>query len=230
MKSINQRVGIALLLPTLAACLGDNARMGMVRNPDTGLMYGSVVERNIVTDADLYANRKIKLRIRNTSGDTAFDLHGFQDDLEAAYSSLGYQVTDARDFGIRIDVNVKYSGQIQTDLSREFTFLGAVSGAALGHIVGSFVKDDTYIIIARFTFSQVKWKGSKSGRSITFSRSPRPQDKDEEDEDKETGRRGEFKHSISTGVSVFAGGRNVRQSRITGEVRDQLVRIMRDII
>ncbi|MCP5366492.1 MAG: hypothetical protein H6906_03140 [Hyphomicrobiales bacterium] len=234
----------------LTGCVSPNTRMGMVREPGTGLMFGSVVEHNIVTDADLFANRKIKLRLRNTSGDVAFDLSGFRRDLERAYTSLGYELTDTRDFGILIDVNVRYSGQVETDLSREFGYLGAagggtagytrgggggaavglVSGAALGSVIGSFVKDDTYIIVTDFTFSRVKWRDGAAKKRITFNRSPRPEDKDADDEEKEDGRQGRFQQTVRTGVSVFAGGRNVPQAQITGEVRRRLVRILRDII
>lgn len=244
----------ALLVPgafVIAACVQNigqpTTRMGMVKQEGTGLMYGSVIERNLVTDASFYKNRKIKVRTRNTSGDVAFDLHGFENQLKSAYSGKGYTPSNADDFGLLVDVNVMYSGQVQSNLSTEFGFLGATAGglagasqggnvatvagvaagAALGTILGSFVTDDTYIIVARVTFGEVKDSTSKhSGKTITFSRSPKA-DKDEDEDD--TGKRG-FRQAHSTQLAVFAGGRNTAQSRIAAEVRQRIIRIVSDFI
>ena len=53
--------------------------------------------------------KKVKVRIRNTSGDVAFDLNNFQSQIENAYRDIGYEPTSEEDFGFLIDVNVKYS-------------------------------------------------------------------------------------------------------------------------
>lgn len=231
----------------LSACLGPpTTRMGMVKNDETGIMIGSTVEKTIVTDPSLHKNNKIKVRLRNTSGDTAFDLTGFKAQLESAYEATGYSPTQDDDFGILVDVNVRYSGQIQSNLATEYSFLGAaaggivgfrsnttagtaigaVSGAALGNIAGSFVTDDTYIIITDVTYASIKERKSKSGKSITFSRSPNPY----KDDDEEPRVNRSLRKTISTGVAVYAGGRNTTQSQIANQVRDRIVRIVRDII
>ncbi len=74
--------------------------MGMVKDPQTGMQFGSVVERNLVTDASFYTNKKMKIRIRNTSGDVAFDLGGFTNQIKAAYVANGYTPTQGIDFGV----------------------------------------------------------------------------------------------------------------------------------
>ncbi len=239
-------VVIAAVL-SLSACVGTpTTRMGMVKNADTGIMIGSSVERTIVTDASLHKNKRIKVRIRNTSGDTAFDLYGFQRQLENAYQSAGYQPTDADDFGILVDVNVRYSGQIQTNMALEYGFLGAaaggvtgyrsnavagtaigtISGATLGSILGSFVTDDTYIIVTDVTYASIKERKSRTGKTVTFSRSPELQ----KDEDEERKMDRSLRRTITTGVAVYAGGRNMPQSDIAGKVRERISRIVRDII
>ncbi len=239
----------AVICLSLAACAGainPPTRMGMVKNPDTGLMYGSVVEKNFVTDPSFYKNRKLKVRIRNTSGDQAFDLDGFRRQIESAYAETGYEPTSGDDFGILVDVNVRYSGQVQTNLAEEFGFLGAaagglagahrrdgdlvtvtgaVAGATLGSLLGSFVTDDTYIIVTGVTVGIVGGQAQREGKRITFSRSTDGSKVSNED----TSRRG-LKSTHRTGVSVYAGGRNTRQSVIAGEVRARMVRIIRDII
>lgn len=238
-----------LIGTTLSGCIGaPTSRLGMVKDKDTGLMIGSRVEKSIVTDSSFHKNKKIKVRIRNTSGDTAFDLYDFRSQLERAYAETGYEPTSGDDFGLLVDVNVRYSGQIQSNLSQQYGFLaaaaggitgyrsnatagtaiGAVGGATLGSIVGSFVTDDTYIIISDVTYASIKdTTSSKPAKTVTFSRSPEPQ-KDEEEEEKRHKR--SLKRTITTGVAVFAGGRNTPQTEIATQVRARIIRIVRDII
>ena len=238
----------------LSGCYGTvNRNLGLVKDEKTGLMFGSVVEKNIITDASLFKNRKIKIRTRNTSGDQAFDLGTFQRQLETNFAAKGYEPVSATadDFGLLLDVNVMYSGHIETNLSTEFGFLGGalgfvrgaksssdyglitgpVAGATIGAILGSFVTDDTYIIVSQMSLTEIKGGKKKEGKTITFSRSVDPKWDDEERQEKEerlTERR--IKASFSTGVSAYAGGHMTSQSEIAGYVRERIIRIMSDII
>ena len=248
------RIGltVAVAASVLAGCanlINPPSRMGMVKDPDTGLQMGSVVERSIVTDPSFYRNRKIKVRIRNTSGDVAFNLKRFANLINDAYAETGYQPSKRDDFGLLVDVNVKYSGQIQTNLSTEFGFLGAaagglagaargeaiaaaagtIAGATLGAIIGSFITDDTYIIVAEVTFGIVGGTPKRDGKRIRFSRSISGHPEDAEELEERRKRRG-FAKTRQTSIAVFAGGRNVRQAEIAGMVRDRFVRIIRDVI
>ena len=261
---MNRRHTLALAFAlagfALAACgnvVSPPARLGMVKDPDTGLQFGSIVEKSIVTDPSFHKNKRIKVRVRNTSGDVAFDLKRFTDQIRAAYRETGYQPTDGDDFGVMVDVNVIYSGQVQRDLAREFSFLGGAAGAVgggiagyrsnttagtaigtaagiavgatLGSIIGSYITDDTYIIVARVTFGIIKGPARRDGKTITFSRSITGHPEDEEEQEEKRQERG-IRDSASTRISVFAGGRNVRQSEIAEEVRQRFVRIVSDVI
>ena len=63
---------IVVLTLVLSSCLGaPTTRLGMVKNNETGLMIGSTIEKSIITDASFHKNKKVKVRIRNTSGDVA---------------------------------------------------------------------------------------------------------------------------------------------------------------
>lgn len=249
--STTSAVLLAVSVLILGACgnIGQPmTRMGMVKDPKTGLMFGSVIERSLMTDASFYRNSKLKVRVRNTSGDPAFSLRRFTDKLNSAYSSAGYEPTSASDFGLMVDVNVMYSGQIQDNLADEYGFIGAsaggiagyrssanagtavgvIAGATLGSILGSFVTDDTYIIVARISFGVVK-KAVKSKKRVTFSRSEKLKNIDDPDEDDEVIKRG-FKKTYSTQVAVFAGGRNVTQDQIAAQVRERMIRIFSEFI
>lgn len=243
---------VACLLLTLliAGCVGaPTSRLGMVKDSSSGLMIGSTVEKSIVTDSSFHKNKKIKVRIRNTSGDTAFDMYGFRGQVERAYENIGFEPSNDDDFGILVDVNVRYSGQIQTNMAAEYGFLGAsagglagaargtgstdvgigvVSGATIGSIVGSFVTDDTYIIVTDVTVATVRDRTTtKPAKTITFSRSPKTDE--EKEEDRNSSKRG-LKNSVRTGVAVYAGGRNTSQAEIAGMVRQRIARIVGNII
>jgi hypothetical protein len=236
-------VTVLCALLILVAC-APQSRMGMVVDRSTGLQFGSAVERNIVLDASQFANRHIKVRIRNTSGDSAFDLKEFKTRLENSYRSSGYRPTDDDDFGILLDVNVVYSGQASRSLSTEFAFLGGatggivgargrteagtaigiLSGVALGSIVGTYVSEDTYIVVAQVSLRVGNPSESDSSKTIVFDSSKR--------EESESASRNfkPFRERIDSGVSVYAGGRSIPQSRIAEEVRNRFVRILSDII
>ena len=100
------RGGIVSLMISLVSCASPS-RYGMVQQEGTGLQFGSTVSRNFVTDASFYPNKKIKIRTRNTSGDTAFDLVGFTSNLHNAFQAKGYEPTRGNDFGLLIGTHSK---------------------------------------------------------------------------------------------------------------------------
>lgn len=69
----------------------------------------------------------------------------------------------------------------------------------------------------------------RSKKTITFSRSLKNRH-EAEDEDIKSRRRRGFRNSWDNRVAVFAGGLNTPQSRIAGEVRQRIIRIVSDII
>ena len=239
--------GAFLALGLILGACAPQQRMGMVVDPETRLQYGSVVERNILIDSSQFKNKKLKLRIRNTSGDPAFDLHGFRARLEQSYASKGYELTAGDNFGLLVDVNVVYSGQTRTDLRQEFGFLGAaaggaagaitgtggsteagaaigiISGAALGAIIGSFVTEDTYIVVARYNVAVAdQYRGEKK-TTIVFGSSAKQ-------EKSERSNLRPFEQRLNSGIAVYAGGRNTPQFQIADQVRQRFARILTDMI
>lgn len=234
---------------SLSACnlMPNKPRLGMVVDEETGLMFGSAIEGSLVTDASFYTDKTLKVRTRNTSGDTAFDLNGFATDLQAAYGNKGYEpVKDDETFGLMMDVNVLYSGQVQTNQTVQFSVVGGLlgltyggvsdrgkiaattSGAALGHILGQYATEDTYMIVAEVTFGVVK-PYKLSQKRVTFSRSEKLSNIDDEAEADKVYARG-FKQTFTTQFTVYAGGRNTSQSKIADQVRQRAVRIAADFI
>ena len=221
-------------------------RMGMVKDPQTGLQFGSVIEKNFFLDASQFKNRSIKVATRNASGDQAYQVSAFSTDLNGAFSRKGYLPTQADTFGMKLDVNVLYSGQIQMNLGSQFAFLGGAGGAiagyrsnevagtaagmlvgaTIGSIIGSNVADDTYIVVAEvslgITDSPVGEGGDK--KVISFGSSPKLQ------EEKLTSNFKPFREVMRTRIAVYAGGRNINQQQIAEQVKQRLVRIVSDSI
>lgn len=238
------RLYAVVIIVLLVWSCAPQQRMGMVVEPSTGLQYGSIIETNLLVDSSQFADNSIKVNIRNTSGDPAFDLHGFRAALENAYRAKGYEPTRSSEFAILIDINVMYSGQISQNMSREFGFLGAagggvagaaiggdaigaaagvLAGVAIGAIIGSYISEDTYIVVAEMNMAVKDWERGTRETTIVFSAS------DKEEEEEQVGVKA-FRETIGTGIAVFAGGRNVAQSRIAESVRQRFIRILSDVI
>lgn len=222
----------------------------MVADTETDLMYGSCVSNDFIVDPSLFGNKELKVRIRNTSGDEAFDLTCFHDVLEQAYADTGYKVTRSGKFGVYLDINVKYSGQIQDNYSREGRraggvagalagaypgfeagknadmlmggAVGAVVGATLGAVAGAFVTDDTYIIVADLALGTTTPKERDDSTTLLFG----------VDRRKKRTRNNfrSFRSLKKVRLYVYAGGRMVGQQQIADGVRKRFVSILKDII
>ena len=248
-QHLRHALSIAVIATALTACTQvspNKSRMGMVVDEESGLLFGSAIDSNLITDASFYSNRALKVRTRNTSGDETFNLVDFTEDLVSAYRAKGYEPNQKDGFGLLMDVNVLYSGQAQSTQSTQLGIIGAmmgstyggstqkgnilasISGATLGHILGSYVTDDTYMVVAEVTFGVVK-KYKVSKKRVTFSRSKKLVDIDDPTTEEKVYARG-FKESFTTQFTVYAGGRNVKQSEIAEEVRKRAVRIAADYI
>ncbi|MDP2266656.1 MAG: complement resistance protein TraT [Thiobacillus sp.] len=238
------KLWMLLAVATITTGCAQPTRYGMVEDPETGLMWGSAVEKNLIIDASQLENRTVKLNLRNVSGDSSYDLTLFRTRLLDALRSKGYTPTDGNDFGIKFDVNVLYSGHVQNSLSGQFAFLGGaaggvagyqgtyqsrnmaagmLAGATLGAIAGSYARDDTYITVAEVTVAVTDQYRGTTKKTVTFSASPPLQEV-------RPSSIKPFEALLQTKVAVYAGGRNTTQRQISGGVRERLARIIADAI
>ena len=242
MKRTPRRVILTVIsiLVATAAC-APQSRMGMTVDRGTGLQFGSTIERNIVVDPAQFQNRRIKLRIRNTSGQTIFGIKRFRQQLLAAFSNTGYAVDVDDDFGILVDVNVMFTGQASKNLGTIFAFLGGaagglavgsgnlatagaiVGGATLGAVLGSYVTEDTYIVVSEVTIGVVDQRRGTTEEILVFGASKRKL------ETRKKAFRG-FARKAQTKIAVYAGGRSISPDRIAAEVNQRLVNIISDVI
>ncbi len=240
------RMGLTVAITaTLIGCAAP-ARMGMVKDPETGLQFGSQIEKNLFIDSSQFKNKTIKVTTRNASGDQAYQVASMTNDLNSAFARKGYIPVQDDTFGIKLDINILYSGHIQQNMSSQFGFLGGAAGgiagsrsdmvsgtaagllvgATIGSIIGSSVTDDTYILIAEVSIGVTDAPGSSSGdrKVISFSSSPKLQ------EEKLVSNFTPFREVIRTKIAVYAGGRNVSQQQIAEQVKRRLASIVSDAI
>lgn len=227
----------------LGACQANpSPQLGMVRDPQTGLAFGSVVEKHVVFDPNMVRDRRLRVFTRNTSGDTAFDMGRFTNQIAQGYASRGFQPVDGAEYGLRVDVNVMRSSQISESYMTEFGFLGAaaggiagrrsnvsqgtaigvVSGATLGAIMGSYVTNDTFIVVSAFSLTVFDSRTGVTQRGITFEGSPRMVERDTDIRPP--------RMTIHNQFAVFAGGRMISQAHIAEQVRQRAARIAADMI
>ena len=236
-----RRLAMALLV-LLAGCAAP-PRHGMVLDPATGVQMGAVVERNLLVDAAQFTDRRVKLRLRNASGDAAYDLDALRPQLARVYDAKGYELVDGDDYAVLIDVNLIYSGQYAETLQREFGFLGGAAGAlagagtqgtivgtgadalaglTLGAIAGSYVREDTYVVVAEFALATREARPPRRESVIAFGTG-------RVEREQEPAFR-PFTEAADTRIAVYAGGRNLPQAEIAGPVRDRLAAILADVI
>ncbi|MBL6996533.1 complement resistance protein TraT [Desulfobacula sp.] len=218
-------------------------RLGMIKDPATGIQYGSVIEKSFFIDASQFENNSMKLSARNVSGDYNYNIRDLVRHLRTSFSEKGYSFGDSEEFGIKFDVIVEYSGHIQKNMAAQYGFLGGLTGgvvgyrsearageaigvlagATLGAIAGSYVTEDTYIIIAKVSIGVINRLKSQK-KTVTFSTSPELQN------EKEVLGVNYFRDVKSTKIAVFAGGQNVNQSDVVQAVKNRLYSIIADII
>ena len=250
LKNISRIVLLAAAV-ALAACVSTQKnKYRMVKDEKTGFSYGATQSGEFIADPALFRNAKLKLRIRNTTGDPALDMQSFRQQLEDAYSSVGYEITNGDGFGILLDINVRYFGQATDMLPAEYTFLGAamggvagastgiqrgrtadtvtgamagtVVGAALTEILRNYATEETFIIISSVTMATVMPEVVEDEQTISFVTGKRIRKK-------KTNFKG-FRSRETVDLAVYAGGRMAGKSDIIHEVRNRHLRILKDII
>lgn len=253
MNKIQPVILMLLCSLVLASCFASQQQKNpylLVEDKKTGYSYGAMKSGEFIADPAMFRNSKLKLRIRNTTGDPSLDIYDFRKQLTESYGAVGYEVTDEDDFGILLDINVRYFGQATEMLPSEFTFLGSATGGLVGGMVGAksgnpqdamtgvaggiivgsalseiirnYATNETFIIISSITLGTVMPEHVEDEKTISFVTGRKIREK-------KTNFKG-FRSKSSVGLAVYAGGRMAGKGDIIDEVRDRHLRILKDII
>lgn len=233
----------------LTGCHKRNAG-DMVVDGKTDRMYGMRSDGSIFTDPTLYPNRRLKLSLRNMSGDAVWDLDNTREQLTRGYLDKGYERSDGVDFGLKLDLNVIRSQQYDSDVTAQFAFLGAVAGTAAGATAGAargdlgamgtgaavgmaagatlgtlasyFTADHIYVVITEATFA-LRRNAAKAKRVVTFDGSPRVEEWEESGY-------GSFVKVHRVLLANYGGGRSVSQQDIAEDIRQRQIRSLISLI
>lgn len=233
----------------LSAChkrnIGD-----MVVDPKTDRMYGMRSDGSIFTDPAMFPNRRLKVSLRNMSGDPVWDLDNTREQLVKGYLDKGFERSDGVDFGLKIDLNVIRSQQYDSDVTSQFAFLGATAGAvagagagaamvggggiapgaglgtatgaALGTLASYFTADHIYVVVTEAIFA-VRRNAAKPRRVVTFDGSPRIEEWEENGY-------GSFTKVLRVTIANYGGGRSVTQPEIAEDIRQRQIRSLISLV
>jgi len=153
---------------------------------------GSATSRNLFVDSSQFANRTIKLRLRNSSGDPDLDINRLRQAIETGLRTAGYSIGD-QDFGIVLDVNAfqfrtaaisnitsnsglgaLLGGVIGYEASMRSGSIGAGSGAILGAVAGTALEEilrthgsrSTYLALCDVNIGVVRKESKNNDRFI----------------------------------------------------------------
>ncbi|CAA7613457.1 conserved hypothetical protein [Candidatus Terasakiella magnetica] len=240
---MDRRVFVTAGLAALAAGCQRRNQGDMVVDPNTNRMYGMRSDGvPVFTDPSLFPNRRLKLSVRNMSGDAVWDLDSTRDRLYRVFLDKGYERSDGTDFGLKVDLNVVRSQQFDRSMLAEYTFLGGsggavagglggglsgggpaagagiglATGAALGAIAGYFSVDSIYVVLTEATFG-VRRDSTRPRRVVTFEGSPRIEEWEERGYDA-------FRKTQRVLISNYGGGRDISQREIADDIRERQIR------
>jgi hypothetical protein len=125
---------LLVLLVAMLASLSGCGNSAFVQDSgfNSGLKIGSATSKNLFIDSSQFANRVVKLRIRNSSGDPALDIGSIRSRVEAGLRSAGYEISD-KEFGIVIDVNAYFMNSVASGRGRASNEIGALLGGVAGY-------------------------------------------------------------------------------------------------
>ncbi|RAU23696.1 hypothetical protein CU669_00905 [Paramagnetospirillum kuznetsovii] len=241
--SLDRRAFMVTGLAALAAGCQRENRGDMVVDSTTGRMYGMRSDSlPIFTDPSLFPNRRLKLTVRNMSGDSIWDLDSTRENLYRVFLDKGYDRSNGSDFGLKIDLAVIRSQQFDRTMLSEYAFLGGAGGAvaggtaggftptgvgggagiglaaglALGAIAGYFNTDSIYVVVTEATFG-IRRDSTKPRRVVTFEGSPRVEEWEERGYDA-------FRKTQRVMIANYGGGRGITQAEIAQDIRERQIR------
>lgn len=247
---------IAVILTTLFVIFSGTAcstSYHMQASPPSGLQIGSIVSKNLFLDASQFANRTVKLRLRNSSGAPELDLGRLRGSIEESLRIAGYEVSD-KNFGIVMDINafqmqsaqnarvtsnsglgVLLGGVAGYELAKKSggmsagggTILGAVAGATLEQIIQSYGSRSTFLVLCDVNIGVVRQENIRKDRfMIGGNRIEQRNIESEQDEATFTS----FALRDTVRVAAYAGDDANMENRTITAMIDRLGRVVANLL
>lgn len=239
---MNKWLFIALAFSVLTGCAAP-------RQAQT-FQIGSATSKNVFITSDQFANKSVRIRLRNSSGDPDFSPAQMRMLVENSLSNAGYRVVNDN-AGIVVDVNLYFVGNVVSgrqragnevgallgavagyELSKGAGGIGAGSGAILGAIAGATLQDvirvntenDTYVVLCDVNIGVVRQE-SKSKDSFVIGGNRMEHLRDDERSTFES-----FAIKDTVKVSVYAGDKRSNRAMVIQAIQDRLARVVANLI
>jgi hypothetical protein len=217
---------------------------------DAGLMIGSSVSRNIFVDANQFANKSVRVRLRNSSGDPGVDMSRMRTDVESSLRSAGYSITDKAG-GIVLDANLYFLNTVATGRQRAANEVGALlggvagyeaakgrgglspgSGLVIGAIAGATLQDvlrrhndyDSYLAVCDVNIGVVRQQGTRRD-SFVIGGNRFERERDEQDSTFDS-----FALRETVKVYVWAGDLRTRREGVMQAIQERLARVVANLM
>lgn len=215
-----------------------------------GFQIGSATSKNVFVTPDQFANKSVRVRLRNSSGDPDFAPTQMRAMVESGLTAAGYKVV-SENAGIVLDVNLYFVGNVVEGRQRAGNEVGALlgavtgyelskgaggmssgSGAILGAIAGATLQDviranneyNTYVVLCDVNIGVVRQE-SKSRDSFVIGGN-----RFEHSREDERATFDSFAIKDTVKVSVYAGDRPESRARVTQAIQERLARIVANLI
>ncbi len=225
----------------LIGCAGGSSKPAEIET-------GSAISGSFFADSSQFANSRVKLRIRDTSGDELLNIGRLKDQITSTLATGGYSESD-EDFGILIDVNtVRLSSVANAGGSRnsglgtiiggvlggevarkggEVTqtsgiILGAIAGTAIESILKTSGTDQTYVLVAEVNVG-VRRLDESANATISIGKSRFKQEQSDSVYEA-------FAMSDKLVVIAYGGGKGFSKAEVLGRIEARIARVIGGIL
>ncbi|AVS61704.1 TraT complement resistance family protein [Paracidovorax avenae] len=210
---------------------------------------GSATSKNVFVDPSQFANRTVKLRLRNSSGDPSIDVSAIRSAMESGLRAAGYQIGE-QNFGILVDVNLYFMNSVAQGRQRASNELGMLlggvagyemakrpggmgpgSGALLGAVAGATLQEvlranneyDSYLVLSDVNVGVVKQENRKKDFFVIGGNRIEQRQED-------NGTFESFAMRETVKVAVYAGDRRERRGQVMDAIQDRLARVLSNLL
>ncbi|MDA8449028.1 complement resistance protein TraT [Acidovorax sp. NCPPB 3859] len=236
------RLFLPLVLMALAGCAAHDTQVNAFK-------IGSATSKNVFVDPSQFANRTVKLRLRNSSGDPSIDVSAIRSAMESGLRAAGYQIGE-QNFGILIDVNLYFMNSVAQGRQRASNELGMLlggvagyemakrpggmgpgSGALLGAVAGATLQEvlranneyDSYLVLSDVNVGVVKQENRKKDFFVIGGNRIEQRQED-------NGTFESFAMRETVKVAVYAGDRRERRGQVMDAIQDRLARVLSNLL
>lgn len=242
------RLLLPLVFVALAGCASSDFRGG------NAFKIGSATSQNIFVDASQFANRTVKVRLRNSSGDPSIDVSRIRADVESGLRAAGYQIGE-QNFGILVDINLYFMNTVAQgrqrasnevgallggvagyELAKRPGGMGAGSGALLGAIAGATLQEvlrantefDTHLVLSDVNIGVLRQENKKKDFLVIGGN--QIDQREEAKADKGNGTFESFAMRETIKVAVYAGDKREHRAQVMHAIQDRLARVLSNLI